>query len=159
MNSARDRKLAASGNLAQRWGWEAVSEGEVHLAPGCKTPGTITHRQPCSSGSRHTAQVRLVSGLSQPRHSRYPAAGCTPGPSNNAKGEEAKQSTGYSLQRWQLATQPRAQGAALLASTWVALQGSSGLETIFFFFFSHLWTKKMTAGLSALGESSFLLYF
>lgn len=77
MNSARDRNLAASGNLAQRWGWEAVPEGEVHLAPGCKTPGTITHWQPCSSGSRHTAQVCLVSGLSQPRHSRYPAAGCT----------------------------------------------------------------------------------
>lgn len=68
MNSARGRNPAALGNLAQRWGWEAVPKAEAQLGPKRKTLGAVTHQWSCGSGSRHTAQVWLVSALSQPQN-------------------------------------------------------------------------------------------
>lgn len=91
--------MIASGNLAQCWGEEVVPEVGVHQV---QNPRSCKLSMASWFGSRHTAQVWLLSELSQPQHSRYQQLDATHGPSNNAEEKRPSKGTGYSPQRCQV---------------------------------------------------------
>lgn len=156
--------LVALGNLAQCWGWEVVPEVEAHQVQNprscnlsvavrfgkqahCSSLAAIwvisaSILQISSSWMRLMDLQTMLKRKGQAKHRLQP-------------------------QRCQVATQSHVQVAVALVSIWVAFKiflvwnflFCFGLDSFCFFGFFLLSIKEVAARLSALGESSFLLYF